>query len=207
MANNKFPKLNYPRVNPKTFEPLIGVSLPPANPHDTGSHGKFIDNLIKKELQILDPGNGNPDIADYGIEVKSKSIDSDTNWTIATMTARDIIHTDYIKSPVYNKIQALLIIFHNGKEIVGVDLEYFDNDDIQTRLNAAYEEMRRDLIAHTNQHGYVFSPSQQFKSEYAVFEHTNISDYFKFRVRPKHLKTLRTVTGNVAVFDSLFESY
>lgn len=206
MANKKYPRITKPRVSERTFDKLVGHQFPDTlNENDDGACGKYIDSLIKKQLRAIDPGNGNPDLSDFDIEMKSKNVDSDANWTIANMTATDIINTDYVNSPVYRKLQSLLTITHDSTKVVGVDLTYLDNDDAQERIDEYYESVRSQLKDYVSVHGYNFNNSQQFKEYIGVLEYANTGDNFKFRLKPPRLKTIINMSANVAIRDQFFE--
>ncbi len=206
MANKKYPKLTKVRVAERSFDKLVGHQFPEhLNKDDDGAYGKYIDSLIKSELRVIDPGNGNPDLSDYDIELKSKKDSSNTNWTIASMTAADIINTDYINSAVYRKLQALLTISHDTTKVTDVDLTYLDNDDAQERIADYYENVRQQLTQYVNQNGSNFSDSQQFKEFLGVLEYSNNGTNFKFRIRPNRLENMLNMSANVSIRDQFFE--
>lgn len=206
MANKKYPRITKPRVAERTFDKLVGHQFPDTlNENDDGAYGKYIDSLVKKQLRVIDAGTGDPDLSDYDIELKSKKKDSDSNWTIANMTATDIINTDYVNSPVYRKLQSLLSITHDTTKIVGVDLTYLDNDDAQELINEFYESVRKQLKDHVNTHGSNFSNSQQFKEDIGVLEYSNSGETLKFRLKPAKLKSIVNMSANVSIRDQFFE--
>lgn len=206
MANKKYPKITKVRVAERSFDKLVGHQFPDyLNENDDGAYGKYIDSLIKGQLRIIDPGNGNPDLSDYDIELKSKKDSSTTNWTIASMTAADIINTDYINSAVYRKLQALLTISHDTTKVTNVDLTYLDNDDAQERIAEYYESVRSQLAQHVNHQGFNFSDSQQFKEFLGVLEYSNTGTNFKFRIRPNRLENMLNMSANVSIRDQFFE--
>jgi hypothetical protein len=206
MANKKYPKITKVRVAERSFDKLVGHQFPNhLNENDDGAYGKYIDSLIKGELRIIDPGNGNPDLSDYDIELKSKKDSSSSNWTIASMTANDIINTDYINSPVYRKLQALLSISHDTTKITDINLTYLDNDDAQERIAEYYESVRGQLTQYVNKHGLNFSDSQQFKEFLGVLEYSNNGTNFKFRIRPPRLQNMLNMSANVSIRDQFFE--
>lgn len=206
MANKYFSKISKPRVSERTFDGLIGHTFPDTlNPNDDGAYGKYIDKTIKQALKTVDPNNGNPDLSDYDIELKSKKQDSGTNWTIATMTAQDIINTPYRNSPVFRKLQALLLVEHNTILVTDVTLTYLDNDDAQERIQDFYETVRNALSLYVLSNGYNFSDSQQFKHRIGVLEHNNVGQEFKFRLRQAHLDTMVSMSANVSIRDQFFE--
>lgn len=206
MSNKRYSRIAKPRVSERTFDKLVGQQFPDGlNPNDDGAYGKYIDSLIKKELKAINPGNGNPDLSDYDIELKSKKTGSDANWTIANMTATDIINTDYANSPFCRKLQSLLTVTHDTTKVVDVNLTYLDNDDAQERLDEFYENVREQLEDYVNVHGYNFNNSQQFKEHIGVLEYANTGENFKFRLRTSKLKTLVNMSANVSIRDQFFD--
>lgn len=206
MANKYYPKITKPRVSQRTFEGLVGQVFPNTiNKKDDGAYGKYIDALIKAELQVFDPGNGNPDLSDYDIELKSKYDESDTMWTIANMSVNDILNTDYINSPVYRKLQSVLLVSHNKELITEVELIYLDNDDAQLCIKECYESVRQQLKNYVHSNGASFSSSKQFKEEVGVLEYSNIGQQFKFRIRSAHFKTIVNMSANVSIRDQFFD--
>jgi hypothetical protein len=206
MANKKYTKIRKPRVAERSFDKLVGHQFPDnLNKKDDGVYGKYIDNLIKSQLQVIDPGNGNPDLSDYDIELKSKKDTSDANWTIANMTAIDIINTSYINSAVYRKMQALLLIIHDTTKITKIDLTYLDNDDVQESIEQYYEDVRQQLKNYVIFRGYSFDNSQQFKHRLGVLEYANIGNNFKFRIKCTGLQKMLNMSASTLTRDQFFE--
>lgn len=212
--NIKFNRLNKPRV--RDFKnSLVGQSVPVRTDVNSAITGLFIDEYAKNLAGVWkDNIEKVVDIMHLGIEVKSKDIHSDSNWSIGSMTFNDIIDTPYIDSPIYKKLQALFLVrYDNDLSIIThTDLYYFDNDEVQTRIQTAYESIRNEMIAFKMQHltnlnnqlfvigppAYKFTSYQKFKSVPGYcFEYMNSGNSFNFRISVKEMKDLGSVSVSV----------
>lgn len=147
MSNRVFAKLCKPRIT-KFAPTLVGQSVPRRGTDNSAKTGNFIDQLVKNWAGAS-VGSSTVDIENFGIEIKSKDTESDSDWTIGSMTLDDIISTPYTDSSIYQKLQALFLVEYNNSLsiITSANLYYLDNDDIQTLIQAGYEAARQEMIS------------------------------------------------------------
>lgn len=201
MSNIQFPKLTFPRLTPKTFHPLRGHIIPPRSMVHHGAVGNYIDQLIKTHLRNPFHANTVVDLIKFGIEIKSKDIDTNTSWSIGSMTIADIVNTPYVNSSIYAKMQALLLVTTNHKfgSITDTMLVYLDMDEVQVPLEQTYESLRKQLTVKWNAYQakvkahldkgelaeaykpMVFSPWENVKADYGMFEYMSGTSY-QFRM-------------------------
>lgn len=225
MTNLRFPRLNKPRLSPKTFHKLKGLVLPfikPNNTSDTGLIGKAFDNYLKTMFKqpVLNTG---VDLVEYGVELKTRDIrKAESCWSIGSMTMEDIIIKPYVDSLIYEKMQALTLITYDSTMGYTTDviLVYLDNDETQTIIEESYEEARALMKSFYNNHLYTqnskslfvggsidpveFSRYQTFKGKSAHFEHTNSGTSFQFRITPKNMKRLVSISTTLESFSAMF---
>lgn len=205
------------------FKGVKGLQLPRKSSSNTGNVGQFIDNYIKTELNICDVSSV-VDLEAYGIEIKSKDISTNSDWSIGSMTLEDIIKTPYKSSSVYKKLQALLLVDTDDtfQIVKDIGLYYFDMPEIQTLLEDSYESARRQIqlvvtnhasniayqIANGNPNAILnkvkFDSFQKFQGDYGKFEFTNNGTSFMFRIsqpQMRHLTTLAATSTPLIVFE------
>ncbi len=221
MSNNVFEKLNYPRVSSKTFQVLRGVEVPAKSSKDSGLVGKKIHEYIVQNLNIN--GNSIVYIEDYGIEIKTKNEDTNTDWSIGSMTAEVIVDTPYKDSPIYQKLQALLLITTNDnfQIISDVGLYYMDFDEIQLLIQDTYEDARSQLkqevlyqqnspknsfFISDQPSELKFDPSHSFKGKHGRFEYTNSGTAFAFRIKAKSMKMFARMAASKPKADLFFQN-
>lgn len=211
MSNILFPKLNKPRVSISTFQPLIGMTIPGKDKNDTGHVGKWIHTWIQKQLQTSFPNLHQPDLQDFGIEIKSKDVESDSAYSICSMSLGNILTKRYQQSNAFNKLQALLIIDRNDnfRTITNVELHYLDNDNTQMLLEQSYIDARNKVVDELEKqirhnYGYKFKGYQVFSAEYADFETTQYGRGFQFRIPYNKMQKLLALNNNSKVMENLF---
>lgn len=217
MSNVQFKKLTYPRVNPSTFHTLKGLSVPAKSAAHSGMVGKFVHQYICTNLNIS--GNTTVDIAKYGIEIKTKNKGSRTDWSIGSMTVSDIIKTPYEESPIFKKMQAMLLVTTDDslQIICDVGLYYMDFDEIQTLIKDTYEDARSQLAHNVyNQQQKVlntlfgfdvelkFENSESFKGTHGRFEYMNSGNTFNFRINASAMKKFVSKAAVNNKFNQLF---
>lgn len=208
MSNTVFPKLSKPRVASRTFKQLVGLSIPKKSKTNPGNVGIFIDNYIKSHLKIN--GNTIVDLEDYGIEIKTKDIETNTDWSIGSMTLEDILNTDYENSSICKKMQALLLVDTDDtfRVIKDYGLYYLDFDEAQQLLKDSYDNIRNQLKQHVINHAMKvnakiqkgifdavldkieFSSFEKFHGTFGKFEYTNSGTSFMFRITKSEMREL-----------------
>ena len=129
MSNNLFNRLNKPRIT-KYAPTLVGQTIPYRTKENTSITGNYIDQLVKTWAGVSTGLNTIVDLMIYGIEIKSKDIITNSDWSIGSMRLVDIINTPYEQSSVYQKLQALFLVEYNNDlcSITSANLYYLDND-------------------------------------------------------------------------------
>lgn len=222
MANIMFPPLPHSKLSSWMFQGLKGLHIPQRSATNTGYVGTFLDNYIKTQLNISNI-NSVVDLERYGIEVKSKDISTNTDWSIGSMTLEDILTTPYQVSSVYRKLQALLLIDTDDvfQIVKDIGLYYFDFDEVQILLEDSYNDVRSQIQQVVNEHAkqvakeiakgntnavlnkVQFSNYAKFQSDYGKFESMN-NGSFQFRLtqsQMRHLTTLASIQSSVLVYD------
>ena len=77
----KITKLN------KAEKALVGMAVPK---QENGNVGRLTDAVMEDNGYVLNYGSG-PDIPEFGIEKKTKGLESTSPYTIGSMTYRDIM--------------------------------------------------------------------------------------------------------------------
>jgi len=216
MSNIIYPKLNLPRLASRTFDPLYNLILPPRDSKDSGNTGRFIDRHTKTLVAAILSSKG-PDLSQFGVEIKSKYNDTNTDWTIGTMTLLDIINTPMYKdTEIYQKMQALLLCTcdDNLRKIIDIGLYYMDMDEIQILLENSYLGARTQILKFVlpfwgkNQPIDWKSNFQNFKGPYAKFERTASVNSLAFRITSSDMEHLKNIASTAYSFNLNFaESY
>lgn len=222
MSNIMFPPLPHSKLSSWMFQGLKGLHIPQKSSSNTGYVGTYLDNYVKTQLNISNI-NSVVDLVRYGIEIKSKDISTNTDWSIGSMTLVDILNNTYQTSSVYQKLQALLLIDTDDtfQIVKDIGLYYFDNDEIQLLLEESYNDARSQIqqavkdyaalvsaqIAKGNSNIVLnkvpFSNFAKFQGPYGKFEYMN-NGSFQFRIsqtQMRHLTTLASVSSSVLVYE------
>ena len=215
MSNILFNRLNKPRIT-KYAPTLVGREVPFRPRKNSAITGNYIDILVKNWAGVSTGATSGVDLIIFGVEVKSKDILGDSEWTIGSMTFNDIIGTPYRDSALYQKLQALFLVEYNNNfcRITIANLFYMDNDETQTILEAGYEAARHEMISHQlrlkNQLITIGSQPLHNYKQYARipgtpgfgFERCKSTNSFNFRITSVAMKNL--VKLAVANNNSLF---
>lgn len=214
MSNIIYPKLTFPRVVSRTFEPLYNLILPARDPNNSGKTGRFIDANVKK-LVSADPSFRGPDLTQFGIEVKSKYDDTSTDWTIGSMTLFDILNTkEYKNTEIYKKMQCLLLCTCNDdlRRITEFGLYYMDTDKIQILMEDSYVEARDKILNFVlpfwskNEPINWTSNFQKFKGCYGKFERTSGANSLSFRITVSDMENLKNISSKVKSLSNFTET-
>lgn len=171
------------------------------NPKETtdGSNGHLIENVLE-DMGFPVDRSATTDLP--GMEVKSKSVHSGSDWSIGRMTYQNIVQTPWADSSVKEKIQRQyqLSIAENPHDasgvVTGAKVVDFTHHLIQDELEAAYEDCRQQLISNgASNHCTV-------KSDIGYFEY-KIGTSYQFRIRNASMKKLVSIAS--ATTNSLFK--
>jgi hypothetical protein len=171
---------------------LIGTNVPH---RASGRTGKFIEDIHAKAGMAVQPGKG-PDYPDYNLEMKSKSTESTSAFSIGRMTKNDILNTDYKDSNIKNKMQHQYHVYHTDGVIVKQEVYDFTSEFIQEEIETAYETARKKLA--NGDAGWVKG------SKFGHFEaNTDDPDSYQFRVPVGAMQTLKNIS--TSTIDKFFK--
>ena len=86
----------------KFLSDLIGKTLPTKH---FGKAGRALENMFEQDYGITVNRGKGPDSRIFGIDFKTRDLDSVSPQTIASMSVSDIIKTPYRESNVFEKFQ------------------------------------------------------------------------------------------------------
>ena len=183
-------------VNGKIKSIKTSIIGKPVYGHNDGDIGRLIEKYLKEEGWPVQSGAG-PDILMYGVEIKSRRIDAQSNQTVGRMNIDHIIVCDYEDSPIKEKIQYQIRVYHDGEKIV--DVQYYDFTDsyIQDQLKEAYEVARDKLIRGWDKSWVPGTSWGGFE------EDKNQHGSYQFRITPSSYKKLENMAKDN--FNNIFE--
>jgi hypothetical protein len=183
MASGKLKKFNFS---------LKGTKVPPKY---FGEAGKFVENLLIAKGLPLQKGVG-ADLRLYGLEVKTRDLDSTSAQTIGTMHPDLIKNTAYTDSLIKEKFQQQYRVYTKDQIIVEDRIVDFSNPTIQKLIEGAYETARSAIINGTVS-DYVAG------TYWGYFERTHKSESYSFRMSSRALERLEGLAHST--FNNLFE--
>lgn len=172
---------------------IVGEVFNNRRPGETGIE---IEDYFKGEGWNLQNGEG-ADCLDYGIEIKSRNINSRSAYTIGRMSPEKIIDTPYKDSPIRDKLRSQLKVTHNDGYVTSAEIFDLTHPYIQERLREAYEDGREQL-ANGKTKNYIKCKGWGF------FEKASTESSYQFRLTPKEMRNLEAAVKNVSAFDSHF---
>jgi hypothetical protein len=185
-------------VRVKTFKyasQLIGRQLP-TNAH--GAAGRAAEDLLEQMGIPINRGPG----ADmmFGLECKTRKLSATSSQTICVMHPEDIVKLSYYNSPVYAKFQQQLRIKTNDDDIIiSAQVYDFDQPHIQDKVEAAYENGRRQIIKDPN---ILYTP---YEGYWGYFENTNPNktSCLDFRITNRDMEKFEEMS--ISTFNKIFE--
>jgi hypothetical protein len=173
MLNGKIKKVKF-------LPDLIGKKLPNK---DFGQAGRAIEDIFEDEYGVTINRGAGPDSPMFGIDIKSRDLDSVSPQTVATMSVNDIIQTPYRQSAVFEKFQQQIRIKTRNNTIVEADLYDFRPSYIQEKIESAYEYARAQLIKNPYLRATTSGPDGI--GRWGYFENTNNRENSRsFRINP-----------------------
>jgi hypothetical protein len=169
--------------------------------HHTGNVGHWIEDLAELAGLQVNRGKG-IDLPGLSKEIKTKSLESKSPNSIATMTIWDLINTPYPESAIFEKMQNHYTVEHSNvyRIVVNETNIDFSNPAIQKLLEEAYE-LGRQEIAENFKDGIVLPYVR--KTEYGQFEKVPNRDSYRFRIPVDSMKKLKGMAKSQ--FNSLFD--
>jgi hypothetical protein len=179
----------------------VGTTVP-FEQHN-GNVGHWVESMIENSGLAINRGRG-VDIPQLDKEVKTKNNESKSPYSIATMTVSEIIHTQYVDSLVYQKMQNHFTVEYNNSLRVVTKEDNIDFTDlsIQKLIKDAYEQAR--IIIAKNWSCGDIAPYVNV-TEYGQFEKVPNQDSYRFRIKVKAMNSLKGMSKSAAQFDKLFE--
>ena len=121
---------------------MVGRSVPS---NINGAAGRDIEKKLREQGFPMSNA-AEPDIPEYGVEVKSRDLDATSAHSVARMTAEDIKLTPYRKSVVYDKLQQQYRVKTKDQVIVSAEVYDFSMPHIQEKIEKCYEAARQKII-------------------------------------------------------------
>jgi len=164
----------------KFLPELIGQTLPSKY---FGQAGRAFEDMLEESYGITVNRGPGVDSPMFGIEYKTRDLDSISPQTIATMSIDEIINTCYRESNVFKKFQQQIRIKTKNNVIVEADLYDFRPTHIQEKIEAAYEYARAQLANNRNLRTTISGPDGL--GYWGYFENTNNRENSRaFRINP-----------------------
>ena len=164
----------------KFLPDLIGKTLPSK---DFGRAGRALEDMFEEIYGITVNRGPGADSLIFGIEYKTRDLDSIRPQTVATMSVDEIIKTPYRKSNVFKKFQQQIRIKTKDNIIVEADLYDFRAAHIQEKIETAYEYARVQLIKDKTIRATISGPDGI--GYWGYFENTNNRENSRaFRINP-----------------------
>lgn len=172
----------------------LGERIP--KKYRNGNQGHYFENRLEENGYTINRSKG-CDLKELGVEVKSRLETSNSAHTVGAMTLEDILSTDYYDSNVHDKIQLQYRIYFNEDYFVTrQELFDFSNPDIQSLLEASYEQGKLKLAQYPDW-DYV-----RGKDCIAYFELNN-SGLYAFRVSEAGMRKIEKMSKSK--FNDFFE--
>lgn len=160
----------------------IGNQIPADCPHV----GYWVEDQLEEDGHTVNRGAG-CDLADYNVEVKSRKIGSKSAHTVGSMTASDIVNTDYDNSAVKNKIQVQLRVEYNSSNVIVNNRIYdFSDELIQDKIRHAYESGREEIAAG-------ITGNNTTTNGVGIFEKIKGTNQWQFRITEAGMKKIKTM--------------
>lgn len=162
--------------------------------------GTEIHNAISKVNPSMNSGEG-ADFPQFDVEVKSKDVNSNSAYGIASMTIDNIKNDSYNNSTVRQKLQQQLQITVDNGLVIDEEIYDFRPQWIQEKFEEAYETARSKIIR-DDRSNYIHG------SKYGYFEkRTNSDNSYQFRISVGAMRELKTMAKNQINNPNLFEQY
>jgi hypothetical protein len=183
----------------KFLPDLIGKKLPNK---DFGRAGRAFEDMLEKDYGITVNRGKGPDNRMFGIDYKTRDLDSVSPQTVASMSVDDIIKTPYRDSDVFKKFQQQIRIKTKNNVIVEADLYDFRSSHIQEKIEAAYEYAREQLTKDKTIRATISGPDGT--GYWGYFENSNNRENSRsFRINPNGMNDYETMAKST--FASIFD--
>lgn len=179
----------------------VGTHVPERQQY--GNVGRWVESKMKEQGWEVVDGAG-VDLPQYGVEIKSRKIESNSHHTVGTMTIDSIIVTSYEQSIIKEKFQQQYRVHYSDDQQIVVSEGLIDLSDeyIQSKICDAYETGRKQIIKNAQQ-GY--HPTYVKGTEWGHFEKSQSKNSYRFRIPNHSMKKLEQVSKNSNMFERLFD--
>lgn len=183
----------------KFLKDLIGRELPPK---DFGQAGRAFEDILESEYGITVNRGAGADNPMFGIEYKTRDLDSTSPQTIGSMNVTEIISTEYKDSTIYKKFQQQIRIKTKNSIIVEADLYDFSPKFIQDKIEAAYEYARSQIIKNSAIRATIAGPDGI--GHWGYFETANNRENTRsFRISNAGMRELEAMASST--FSNIFD--
>jgi hypothetical protein len=179
----------------------VGTEIPERQRY--GNVGQWAQDQLTEHGYRINTGAG-PDLVEFGVEVKTRKIESSSPHTVGSMRIEDIIQTPYDQSNICDKFQKQYRVHYSdeGQVVTGEHLYDLTDDYIQTKIREAYETGRK-TIARNESFGY--HPPYVKGTSWGNFEIVESCTGYSFRIPNGAMKKIETASKNADMFKTLFE--
>jgi hypothetical protein len=168
-----------------------------------GNVGRWAEAVMEINGHNIEHGAG-CDMPEYGVEMKTRKIESNSPHTVGTMRFGDIISKPYDQSLIFEKFQRQYRVHYSDEGQVVLTSEVYDltEEFIQSKIREAYEEGRKQI---TQNEINGFHPPYVKGSEWGYFEVSESYSSYRFRIPNSAMKKIETAVRNAKTFKKLFE--
>jgi hypothetical protein len=179
----------------------VGTEIPERQRY--GNVGQWAQDQLIENGYNINTGVG-PDLAEMGVEVKTRKIESSSPHTVGSMRIQDIILTPYDQSNICDKFQKQYRVHYSDEGQVVTEERLYDLTDeyIQSKIRAAYEAGRK-TIARNEEFGY--HPPYVKGTSWGNFEIVESCTGYSFRIPHGAMKKIETASKNAGIFKRFFE--
>jgi hypothetical protein len=167
--------------------------------------GRFIDYAMAQKGHKIDK-NGIVDLPEFGIDNKTKELNSKSAHTQGSMTIKDIIRTsEWTQTRFYKKTlnQNQITWNKDFQEVTDVTILDMDLPEVQSRLETAYKDLRDQLIE--NDKNDIRKKNIISRCGWAVFDGYGHDRSYRFRIPYTVMKKIKTLSKSRDTRNKLFE--
>lgn len=178
----------------------VGTEIPERQQY--GNIGRWVESKMKDQGWEVTHGAG-VDLPKYGVEIKSRKVESNSHHTVGTMSIDSIVVTPYEQSIIKEKFQQQYRVHYSDDQQVVISEELVDFSDkyIQNKIRDAYETGREQIIKNAQQGHH---PTYVKGTEWGHFEKAQSKNSYRFRIPNNSMKKLEHVSKNSDIFERLF---
>jgi hypothetical protein len=190
----------------KINDVLVGMAVPKQY---NGNVGYFVEDVLAKYGYAINRFRGcDMIIANTGVEVKTRNVDSNASHTVCTSTYEEICNTSYEESNLKSKFQQQYrVYFKDGDPgvIVKAKVCQFTDEWIQDQIKESYETARK-ILADDSEYANSapWTTIRGFTNCPGYFEKTKNGTSWTFRVTDWAMKQFESIDANRTYVNDLF---